>query len=114
MITSVMWVGHMPVAPHNHAAGVSIVSMVADRSHFLGCACLVDVVALHDTLHWHTMQCKPSVLVICLETFCASNAESVAILIPVSSCPSMAMPSVHHRTSVVAPSIEVSTLHFLD
>jgi hypothetical protein len=52
----VMWIREMPVPTSEDAAAISIGGVVADRTHLLLTARLVDAVAVHLARHLHLME----------------------------------------------------------
>jgi hypothetical protein len=109
-----MRVIEVPVATHNHAATISIVGMVADRTHLLVVTCPEDVVAVHDATHPHSMYIAILPHMLGFEGLGSLHTERVAISIPVPTHPFMSMSCVHQRPMAMATSVEEGTLDPLD
>jgi hypothetical protein len=74
----------MPISSHNDTPTISIVGIVTERSHFLCLARLIDVIALHTALHFHTLEHKPTPFFHGRESFGALDAIRIPVAIPVA------------------------------
>merc|ERR1719163_752875 len=107
-----MWVVEVPVATYKDTAAICIACMVAHGAHLHSLTCLEDVVTVHSTTNFDSMQFAVLECMHCFEGLGSFHTVSVTITIPVPTNPLVRVSSVHHPPCVVASSVEVSTFDF--
>jgi hypothetical protein len=109
-----MTVVKMPIPTNHSASTISIAGMVANWTHLFGFASFPDLLTFHVSLDPNTINGFSFPGIFGLEILATFHTVRVTISVPVPAHPFMTLPSVHHGSMPMAPSVEERPNHFVD